>query len=520
MTKYLCAVDVGTRSARAGLFLFDGTMVGREVEPFPVHEEQGLRAEYSSDAIWAAVCTAVQRLVAPVPAADIAALAFDATCSLVLRDRSGAALPLGPDGRDTIAWFDHRAVAEAAECTATDHSLIGHLGGAMSPEMQTPKLMWVKRHRPDLWEALGEASDLTDHLTRRAVGHPVHSACTLAAKWPYLPQSGGWQQPFLHSIGLEDLTTRLSLPDQADPVASIAGRVSDAAAQQLGLAPGTPVATGLIDAFAGALGSLGPGERAKQGQRLALIAGTSNCIMAITDRPIAAPGVWGPYRDAILPGYWVSEGGQSASGALLDYLLDCWRGEADIPVTHDAVLDRITEQVAEHGPAFARDIQVLPDFNGNRSPFADPTARGVISGLTLDRSFDGLCALYWRTAVALAHGVRQIVEHMGKSGLAIEVLSVTGGLTRSPLMMQLFADATGLAVRQSGAADSVLLGSAIAASVAAGQHPDLDSAAKAMCSVAQTYHPQPDAQALHARDYEVFRLMQKQRQDIARMIGS
>lgn len=515
MTALICAVDVGTRSARAGLFDPAGQMLAREIAGISVHEGPGRVAEYQSEAIWDAVCAAVRRVCRSVgvEAQQVAALGFDATCSLVLRDRQGAPLALGPDGRDTIAWFDHRAMQEAAECTATGHDLIRHMGGVMSPEMQTPKLMWLKRHRPDLWAELGQAADLADDLVRRATQGQDRSACTLGAKWPYLPGAGGWQSGFLQAVGLADLQGRAGLAGRMLPVGAQAGALCPSEAAALGLPAGIPVAAGLVDAYAGALGTLGGGPRARAGQRLTLTAGTSSCIMAITPEPLFASGIWGPFRDVILPGYWVSEGGQSASGALLDYVIDLWPGDAR--PGHGEILDRIGQLLDREGPALGREMHVLPDFAGNRSPHADPSALGAISGLALDRSFDGLCRLYWRCAVALALGVRQIVEHMGEAGLEIALLSITGGLTRSPLMLQLYADATGLEIAPSAARDSVLLGTAIAAASAAGLHGDLDTAAQAMGGVGESYHPDPARTVFYDRDYRAFLLMQAQRRELA-----
>ena len=103
---------------------------------------------------------------------------------------------------------------------------------------------------------------------------------------------------------------------------------------------------------------------------------------------------------------------------------------------------------------------MLPDFHGNRSPLADPHALGVISGLTLDASFDSLCRLYWRTASRIALGVRHILETLNAGGFVIDTLHVTGGHTQNPLLMELYADATGCTVVEPLADEAVLLGTA------------------------------------------------------------
>ncbi|MFZ7091115.1 FGGY family pentulose kinase [Primorskyibacter sp. 2E233] len=523
MTSYVCAVDVGTLSARAGVFAADGRMLSREVAEFNVFQGNGKFGEYSSEQIWQAVCAAVKASVATsgVAATDIGALAFDATCSLVLLDHEHRPLPLGPDGRNTIAWFDHRAVAEAAICTDTGHPLIRHLGNAMSPEMQTPKLMWLKRHRPEIWDALGYAGDLSDFLVLRSTGNPVRSACTTAAKWPYLPASGGWQQDFLEAVGLGDLRTKADLPDAPQSVGKMAGTLTPQTAEELDLGPGTKVATGMIDAFAGALGTHGlfPETMVPESQQT-LITGTSNCIMSVSRDPVFRTGLWGPYRDAILPERWVSEGGQSAAGALLDYILDSWPGNRNgHHPTHSDVIARLDVLIAEHGPNFAAHIHVLPDFNGNRSPLSDPMAKGVISGLTLDRSFDGLCALYWRAALSLALGVRQIISHIGGNPKEARDLAIVGGLVQSDLLTQLFSDVTGRRILRHQGQDAVLMGTATLAFACLTDTDELGRIARAMANEPAIFSPNPAARARFDIDYQAFLRMQAHRVELLALDG-
>ena len=123
---------------------------------------------------------------------------------------------------------------------------------------------------------------------------------------------------------------------------------------------------------------------------------------------------------------------------------------------------------------------MLPDFHGNRSPLADPHALGVISGLTLDASFDSLCRLYWRTAVGIALGVRHILDTLNAGGFVIDTLHVTGGHTKNPLLMELYADAVGCTVVEPLADEAVLTGTAALAATGAGLYPDLASACAAM----------------------------------------
>ncbi|MEW9834750.1 FGGY-family carbohydrate kinase [Mesorhizobium sp. ZMM04-4] len=166
---------------------------------------------------------------------------------------------------------------------------------------------------------------------------------------------------------------------------------------------------------------------------------------------------------------------------------------------------------AEEGLDLAGRLHVLPDFHGNRSPLADPHALGVVSGLTLDASFDALCRLYWRTAVAIALGVRHILDTLNSGGFVIDTLHVTGGHTKNPLLMELYADAVGCTVVEPLADEAVLTGTAALAAAGAGLFPDVASACAAMRQPVRERRPNPAAAERFERDYRVFLEMHRQR---------
>lgn len=518
---FVCAVDVGTGSARAGILEATGKLLGRAEHPILMNRPGADHAEHDSEDIWSAVCLAVRAACAKAGIApgQVAGISFDATCSLVVRDRKGGQLSVSTEGDarwDTMVWLDHRALAEADECTRSGHRVLDYIGGVMSPEMQTPKLMWLKRNLTETWSKAGYLFDLADFLTWKACGSLARSQCTLTAKWTFLAhEKPGWQHDFFERVGLDDLMERGSLPQEASPVGSAIGSLGAEAAAALGLTEKCRVGTGLIDAYAGALGVLGgfAGDTRNIGRHLALIAGTSSCVMAMSPDPQPCPGVWGPYFGAALPELWLSEGGQSATGALLDHIIR-WHGAGGEPsaAMHARIAARVGELRRAHGDAFARRLHVLPDFHGNRSPLADPHAVGVVSGLTLDSSFDSLCALYWRTSVAIALGLRHILDALNENGYLIDTLHVTGGHTRNALLMELYADATGCAVIEPVADEAVLLGTGMVAATAAGFYPDLAAACMAMRQDGRRRRPDPAARARFDRDYRIFLEMHRQRQ--------
>ena len=521
MPTYVCAVDVGTGSARAGILDRSGSLLGRAEHPIAMHQPKADHAEHDSEDIWRAVCMAVRgaREAAGVAAADIAGIGFDATCSLVVRDQEGSQLSVSTTGEprwDTIVWLDHRALAEADECTASRHMVLDYLGGVMSPEMATPKLMWLKRNLPASWSRAGYFFDLADFLTFRASGSLARSQCTLTCKWTYLAhEESGWRRDFF------DRGRPLRHAREGPPARTRQpGRLGSRSAHRKSRRRSRPHRK--MPCRVGPHRCLCRGaRRARQPCRgprdldrhLALIAGTSSCVMAMSPERRAFPGGWGPYFGAALPGFWIAEGGQSATGALLDHIIR-WHGAGGepSPARHRQIAERIVALRAEEGLDLAGRLHVLPDFHGNRSPLADPHALGVISGLTLDASFDSLCRLYWRTAVGIALGVRHILDTLNESGFVIDTLHVTGGHTRNPLLMELYADAVGCTVVEPTADEAVLLGTGMAAATAAGLYADLDKACAGMRQPGRKRSPNPAARNRFDRDYRIFLEMHRQRQ--------
>lgn len=523
MRDHVIAVDVGTASARAGVFDAAGGLLARRECPILLRRPGAERGEHDSEDIWQASCTAVREALAAsgIPSGRIAGLGFDATCSLVLRGEDGSKLCLDEEDGvvfDTMSWLDHRASAEAEECTRTGHPALSHCGEVMSPEMQLPKLMWLKRQRPDLWARAGFFFDLSDFLTWRATGSSARSLCTLTSKWNYLVhEEKGWQQDFLSAIGLDDLVVRGGLPDRGVPVGQAVGRLSGEAAAEMGLDPGIVVAAGMVDAYAGALGVLGPVavDADHLSQQAALIAGTSSCLVAFAPAPLFGRSIWGPYFEAIFPGQWLIEAGQSATGGLLGHLLLAHaEGGGATASAHQRVIGRIMEMRAAEGAAFGERIHILPDFHGNRSPFADDRLTGMIAGLTLDASFDGLCRIYWRTCVAIALGLRQILETLASTGSRPARLHLTGGHVKNPLLVELYADVTRLEIAVAQTEDAVLLGTAMNAAAAAGLCADLAVAGAAMASPFTVIRPNPATQSLYDRDFARFLAMQRHRAEL------
>ncbi|XP_067391547.1 FGGY carbohydrate kinase domain-containing protein isoform X5 [Emydura macquarii macquarii] len=466
LVNYYVGIDVGTTSVRAALVDQFGTIVAHADQPIQIWEPQPDHYEQSSDDIWAACCTVTKKVVQGVDVAWIRGLGFDATCSLVVVDKQFQPLAVNFEGeckRNIIMWMDHRAASQVDRINGTQHSVLSFVGGVMSVEMQPPKLLWMKENlRESCWEKAGYFFDLPDFLSWKATGVTARSLCPLVCKWTYSPDKG-WDDSFWKVIGLEDLVADKyeKIGNQVlSPGASVGNGLTPEAAKDLGLAEGTAVAASLIDAHAGGLGVIGadvkghnlPCENQPITSRLAVICGTSSCHMGISDAPIFVPGVWGPYYSAMVPGFWLNEGGQSATGKL-------------------------------------------------------------VVGLTLSQGLDELALIYLATIQAIALGTRHILGTMQSAGHHISTLFLCGGLSKNPLFVQMHADITGKPIVLSKEVESVLVGAAILGACASGDFASVQEAMERMGKIGKIVQPNHRDKRFYDKKYEVFlKLVEHQRE--------
>jgi FGGY-family pentulose kinase len=529
MTDCYAGIDVGTGSARAGLFTADGVMLSAASHPIRMWRPEPDIAEQSSDDIWLACGKAVReaRAQAGISPDEVRGVGFDATCSLVAlddRDRPVSLSTEADDERNVIVWMDHRAVGQAQRINATEHDVLRYVGGTISPEMETPKLLWLKENLPDAWERTARFFDLPDYLTYRATGDDTRSLCSTVCKWTYVGHDGGWDESYFREIGLDRLADEefARIGRTVQPIGQpVGGGLTARAAEELGLSEGVAVGVSVIDAHAGGIGMLGAQLDGKQPgtdgleRRLALIGGTSSCHMAVSREACFVPGVWGPYYSAMVPGMWLAEGGQSATGALVDHVIHAHARAAELmEAATDAnttVYALLNERLAalsvdlECPAMLTRSLHVLPYFRGNRSPRADPTLKGMVSGLRLTDTADELARMYLATIQGIAYGTRHIIETMNEAGFAIDTILACGGGTRNPVFLREHADISGCRVVLPAESEAVLLGSAILGAVACGDFTDIVGAMARMNRAGDIIEPAGgEAARYHQAKYEVF----------------
>lgn len=208
---YFVGVDVGTGSVRAALVTDFGKIVSSHVENTKTWNIQPDFYEQSTDNIWEAISKCVKEVTKNINPAKIKGIGFDATCSLACVDKNGQPLTVSPSGnneQNVILWLDHRAMKETEFINNTNHSVLKYVGGKIFPEMETPKLLWLKTYLKDTWNKAGYFFDLPDFLTWRATGVDTRSSCSLVCKWTYEMNVEGveaWNKSYFDTVGLGDL---------------------------------------------------------------------------------------------------------------------------------------------------------------------------------------------------------------------------------------------------------------------------------------------------------------------------
>lgn len=543
-SRIFAGVDVGTGSARVGLFDATGKLLAHAKRDITMWKPQPDFVQQSSGNIWDAICACMAEALAAgkIEPSQVAGLGFDATCSLVALDADFNPVSVSPDNapeQDTIVWMDHRAIPEANEINAKGHRVLKYVGDTISPEMETPKLLWLKRHHREAWAKAKHFFDLPDFLTWRATGAGSRSVCSTACKWTYMGhEEEGWDKSYFETIGLEDLAAEgfERIGTEVKPLGEAVGSgLSEEAAKELGLQPGTAVGVSIIDAHAGGVGMIGAalseGEAVDFNARLALIGGTSSCHMAVAPNERFIPGVWGPYYSAMVPDMWLAEGGQSATGALVDHIIFNHHQSAALEIESKAadqspyewLNNRLEELAKEKDVPMAEltaQLHVYDAFHGNRSPRADASLKGMISGLSLSSSLDDLALLYLATVQAVAYGTRHIIEEMNKAGYAIDTVLACGGGTKNPVFLQQHADIIGAKLVLPEEPEAVLLGSAILGAVAAGTYATIPEAMAAMSRAGSTIEPDVSIKPYHDKKYTAFQQLYDAQMAIRATMGA
>ena len=483
-------LDVGTQSLRAALFDANGHCRASGTSQLDTWHAQPGWAEQDAEQWWLAARAAVRKALARAGAAaeDVAGIGLDCTaCTVLPCRRDGTPL------RRALLWMDQRAVREAEEISATGDATLRYVSGVVSPEWMLPKAAWLTRNEPKVYAQSERMVECTDWFMHRLTGAWTLSLNNVTVKWNYARPDGGWSKALLARIGLADLPDKW--PPAIVPLGKGEARLGSRAAQDFGLKVGTPVAQGGIDAYVGmlGLGAVGVGD-------VAMIIGSSTCHLAMSKTGLFGSGMLGCYPDAVVEGLYTLEGGQTATGGILDWYRRHFAGNesAEAEQTGRNAYEVLDDKAALVAPG-SEGLVCLDYWQGNRCPRKDPRARGAFWGLTLAH---GPGHVFRAIYEATAFGTRHVLDDLASHGFRIGRLFAGGGGAKSRLWLQILADVLGQPIHLPREAEASALGSALVAAVHCGHFASLDVAAENMVEISSVVDPWPENKRVYDECYQ------------------
>ncbi len=485
----LLGLDVGTTSVKAGLFDPSGRCLAVTGEEYRLHHPSADRAELDAETYWSASRSAVRRVVASAGAGreDVAALAVSSQGETVI-PVDGAGRPLAP----AMVWLDNRALAESREIASafTDARIYDVTGvPAMAPTWSACKILWWRRHEPDVFAASRRFLLVEDFLLHRLTGRFATEGSVHCTSLLFDIRAHRWWDEMLAAVGI-DAGRLPELVRPGDDVASL----SPGAAEALGLSTRVRVVAGGMDQGAGAVGvgNVGPGIVSEStGGALTLQASVANHDGDPTRQtPVYVHSAPDTYLYCpVCP----------TGGMALTWFRNQFGAEEVAQARREgtSAYDLLT-LLASDVPPGSDGLLMLPHLMGAFSPEYEPEARGVFYGFTLHHE-----KRHFVRAVleAVAYMLRRNVELLAGAGARADEIRSHGGGARSALWNQVKADVCGLPVLTLEGDDAAIRGDAMLAGVAVGIYPDLAAAGQALVTTKDRYEPDSSAHAAYERGY-------------------
>lgn len=542
-SKYVVGLDYGTLSARAVLVcVHNGEVIAESVYPYPhgilstlpgecpAGEEgkdascqrEKLPADFAlqeiddyTEAMYHTIREVIEK--SGCRAEDVVGIGIDATSSTflpLLQDGS----PLSKTERfrtnphaQLKLWKHHGAQAEADRITQLakerGENFLTRCGGKVNAEWMLPKLMEIAEKAPEVYEAADNFIEVSDYLVYLLTGEVTRCMCHAGYKLVWNEEDGYPSEDFLGTLHPLLSSLKMKLKGREVQVGECAGRLTKEAAGRLGLCEGTAVAASMIDAHVAvpSAGIDGP-------DKALMILGTSCCMLLCSKKLSYIKGISGCVRNAVLPGLYAYEAGQSAVGDLFEWFVqNCVPGsyEKEAAERGISVHTLLSEKASRLTPGESG-LVVLDWWNGNRSCLADANLSGMILGLTLRTKPE---EIYCSLLEATAFGMRAIFEEFEKGGITARELYACGGIVgKNPFMMQIYADVLGKTIltasTDQGSAFGASVYAAVAAGIQAGGYAAVDEAARRMGKVSEIkYEPIPGNTETYSRLYGEYKIL-------------
>ena len=489
MGKYVIGVDYGTLSGRA---IIADVETGRELpkvcdynyphavmreelpsgKPLPVDYALQHPQDYL-DAL-SNIVPDVMRCNGVSPD-EVIAIGIDFTaCSVLPVDKEGTPLCFsGKYSDDPMAyvqlWQHHGAQKEADEITRVaeerGEKFLARLGGKVSSESLIPRLWKIAKDDPGLYHDMDEYLEAGDWMVEQLTGNRYRNSCDAGCKSLWHAKEGFPSKDFFRALDprLENVVEE-KLHSPIRPIGSKAGEITEKGARLTGLNPGTTVSVAIADGHASVAGTL---KDAAEGQ-MVMIMGTSCAHFLVGNEDKIVPGCFSVAMDSVLPGFYGYECGQSGFGDHYAWFVNHCVPEEYSQIAKAKNMDihqYLTEKCSSLVPGESG-LVALDWWNGNRSVLNDSNLTGLIMGMNLTTRPE---EIYRALIEATAYGTRKILDTFEESGVPVEKIYATGGISqKNAFAMKIFADITKRPIRIAASRNSGALGSAVLASLAAG----------------------------------------------------
>ncbi|MFC2015349.1 xylulokinase [Chloroflexota bacterium] len=486
----ILAHDLGTTGNKATLFDVNGSAVAATFVPYVTAYPRANWAEQDPDDWWQAVRDSTRQLL------DRGDASPDRIAVVSFSGMMNGMLPVDADGRplrSAIIWADQRATDEAeflAESCGMEevYRRTGHRPGA---SYTAAKLLWLKRHQPELYQATHQVLQAKDYAAFRLSGAYATDYSDASSTNLYDLGRRDWATDVIDAIGLDH-----SMLPPVHPSSTVIGAVTPGAATETGLLSGTPVVIGGGD---GACATVGAGS-VRPGDAYNYV-GSSSWIAVTSDKPLNDPQMRTFTFAHLDPELYFPTGTMQCAGGSFDWLERLLRGGRG-----DMMHDELIEMAAAIEPG-AGGLLFLPHLIGERSPHWNPRARGVFAGLAMAH---GRAEMVRAVLEGVAFNLKLILDAFLEQGIQIQAMRLIGGGARSPLWRQILADVYNLPIlRPALLAEATSLGAAIAGGIGVGIFPDY-SVAYELVELAEAEQPvqshverYADVCALFQRTYAV-----------------
>ena len=492
-SQFIITVDVGTSSTKTALWTDAGLVIAQASSAYTLHRAEPLWAEIDGDVWWQAVCETIKSVLAEskVDPASIAGIGVDGV-GWTLIPVDGAGNPLRP----AMIWLDRRAEQETDWLKALPEAkdLINLDANPLDAAYITPKLIWLKKNQPDIFNSAYKFLEATGFIVSRFTGQFV---CDYTQAYGYHffdLRNEKWDQQTAQKIGIP-----IEKMPRLCQSAEVVGTVTEKAAKQTGLTPGIPVIAGCLDAAAGALGSgvVKPGQTNEQG-------GQAGGVGISLDRVLVEPRLI--FSHHVIPGQYLLQAG-TVGGGSLSWFRDQF-GQPEVAAANligQNPFELFSRQVEKSKPG-ANGLIFLPYMAGERTPLWSSIPRGIFFGLSYSTSrADMLRAIMEGCAFAVYDNLRIAEEH----GVFVDEYLGSGGAIQSAVWCQIKADIYGkpfvIARRADGGVGGHDLGLFALTAYGVGLCKDIGVCVSDLLPNRQIFEPSAENHAFYMELFEIYR---------------